>query len=854
MSASEDLIPLPEDILEQILRDCSPLDLFRVSQSSRAFRRIATGSRLWEEHYYDFYRLHVDQFGLPRFAKARAHRQHRRAQRLRTWLARDRAEASCSPSDSTERYGEDELHCDIAKVLSLPANWSPSTAGHPPDFHELFVERINSDTAMLHDIRQHLALVSKVPSSAAAIAGRYGDGARDFLHALVYDQTLHEEDLVEAARLAPRSEPSSDDFPTAYEVHWRTVARKMPRPSRTHSLSLVDCASCLLSHLQRREAVATIRGLKHRSDAQQKPVDLKACVAWSSSLVEEGITAVAELRGDEPQELKDYLDLMAVYVFMRIRRQGSAAVNVAGASDTGSRSRMLCRSIMSVLAELGFGIAGPQQFLDIKNSFVSVAATCPAFRSTIPLSLVVVFCSIARRLGVTAALCDTPRKIIAVVIDDDIGSSTPLSAAGSQGSPHPIFFVDPSTEHIIQELPEAVQWTDAFGWRPEPDQSNSTRPHLQAALSTSIMMRCARNIQNAARNGTAWFDVLVAGSSNRADSNATAGKTDKSLLAEDRTIIRTLQDFLMSPPHTLHEEKNLLTDSLGPLQPLRRTTARTSLPPKRGASQGVEDESALFASCWVMMELSNDLGMPGCRWVLKQIGDHNILDALLLPGVSSVVTVPPSPSDDLAPMEEAGSPTEYSSDSEMESDGGDTGRRSSVFDLTRNPGRALWAEAEQPPDVRRRHTGLGESKPDADPVTYRVGTLFTHRRYGYRGVILAWDATCEASDAWQHQMRIDTLPHGGSQQPFYNVLADDTTSRYVAECNIVPLRTSAQSGGLLAQDVRPFAKLLRCRSLGKHFRCFSIEYDQCREEKDGARAIQARLLPTARTQFAWPDG
>jgi heat shock protein HspQ len=33
-------------------------------------------------------------------------------------------------------------------------------------------------------------------------------------------------------------------------------------------------------------------------------------------------------------------------------------------------------------------------------------------------------------------------------------------------------------------------------------------------------------------------------------------------------------------------------------------------------------------------------------------------------------------------------------------------------------------------------------------VTYRVGQPFTHRLWGWRGVITGWDPTCRASEQW----------------------------------------------------------------------------------------------------------
>lgn len=54
-------------------------------------------------------------------------------------------------------------------------------------------------------------------------------------------------------------------------------------------------------------------------------------------------------------------------------------------------------------------------------------------------------------------------------------------------------------------------------------------------------------------------------------------------------------------------------------------------------------------------------------------------------------------------------------------------------------------------------------------VRHRIGTYFEHRRFGYRGFIVGWDAQCAASPAWIVQMRVDDLPRG-RHQPFYKVV------------------------------------------------------------------------------------
>jgi heat shock protein HspQ len=71
------------------------------------------------------------------------------------------------------------------------------------------------------------------------------------------------------------------------------------------------------------------------------------------------------------------------------------------------------------------------------------------------------------------------------------------------------------------------------------------------------------------------------------------------------------------------------------------------------------------------------------------------------------------------------------------------------------------------------------------PPKFQPGELVHHLRYGYRGVIVAVDATCASDDAWYQ--RNQTQPN--RNQPWYHVLvhrAGHTT--YVAESNLEPDR------------------------------------------------------------------
>lgn len=62
----------------------------------------------------------------------------------------------------------------------------------------------------------------------------------------------------------------------------------------------------------------------------------------------------------------------------------------------------------------------------------------------------------------------------------------------------------------------------------------------------------------------------------------------------------------------------------------------------------------------------------------------------------------------------------------------------------------------------RRHSWRLEPK-------YRLGQIFRHRRYGYKGTIYGWDWECMMPDDWVRSMRVPDLKRG-KHQPFYHIL------------------------------------------------------------------------------------
>lgn len=65
---------------------------------------------------------------------------------------------------------------------------------------------------------------------------------------------------------------------------------------------------------------------------------------------------------------------------------------------------------------------------------------------------------------------------------------------------------------------------------------------------------------------------------------------------------------------------------------------------------------------------------------------------------------------------------------------------------------------------------------------FSVGQIVQHRRYGYRGVIVDLDYSCQASDAWYAMNQ--TQPD--RNQPWYHVLVHDSDMvTYAAETSLM---------------------------------------------------------------------
>ena len=83
--------------------------------------------------------------------------------------------------------------------------------------------------------------------------------------------------------------------------------------------------------------------------------------------------------------------------------------------------------------------------------------------------------------------------------------------------------------------------------------------------------------------------------------------------------------------------------------------------------------------------------------------------------------------------------------------------------------------------VASRTEGIVPVDPDSSKPRFRPGQLVKHRRYNYRGVIVALDESCQADDDWYLANRSQP----DRDQPWYHVLVHDSNQvTYAAQTSL----------------------------------------------------------------------
>lgn len=90
------------------------------------------------------------------------------------------------------------------------------------------------------------------------------------------------------------------------------------------------------------------------------------------------------------------------------------------------------------------------------------------------------------------------------------------------------------------------------------------------------------------------------------------------------------------------------------------------------------------------------------------------------------------------------------------------------------------AQLPDPPDAEQMQTIRAMIDTENDPL-FKPGQLVKHKRYGYRGVIVALDLTCQATEAWYQNNRSQP----DREQAWYHVLVHNSEqTTYAAQTSL----------------------------------------------------------------------
>lgn len=694
---------LPNEVLSAVFSYLpSPLDLHHASRVSMAWRAAAVDPRLWQPHYWAFYRPPA----VPESEEDRllcARRGYMRRAEMRAFAEGIQPSSSPQPAflDPKVDHGQER--------------------GRLPNFHSLFVKRINEDDRLMRDLRAQLDLDCGVFDNLLRIIEGYGDGARDLLFSLCSDQQLTSSSIDQLALSS--SNTKQRDWPRALVVHQHAASRT-PELSPSHCIGLQHTAYQLLGHLQRRQALRAIRQLQQRISSPAST--LKARVLESSFGVEEALTSLSLFHFGEASEVSNYLDLLALYVWLELEA-GSESETEPWPATT----RSLIVRIEASLHRLGFCITSEAGENDLANFFINLALVCPAQRTTSDLVFSGILCAVCRRLGVAAAPTNTPAWI--VVVEE---GEKPENWSGVEGDWKRFYFVPDSQRrrHRILQTSDVMETVTSM--TAEDRANRSVEDFLQPGSPLNALTSTAQQVSHSLRHNNEP--------------------------AEPPTTIDS-----SSPNVHLSEQISLLPDDLlartalppQPLSPAALASSLALLPPTqagspRFASIGLRQD-ARYCTLWVIRLLEPDSvgGVePSEDFLMDVTRDHpylrsDIALSLEMHGchVKTQVGLTRSVLREKA-GEEAGSFSDIDYVDGPEPPAGVHGLLIDAMSYDMEPSDGLGGYGAGGPGSARERELLDPAHPRNAAVRHGVGTVFTHRQRGYRAVVFGWDSTCNKVD------------------------------------------------------------------------------------------------------------
>lgn len=444
---------LPDEVVYHIFSFLDSRSLGNALQCSTTFYRIATAPALWEIPYA--IRWSTGDAEREEKRQTARWRQTRRIEQLEAHARRarlEKAQPSHPPTDPPFRYLR--LNSKHAHLEESPQTGS---AAGDPDFYRLFIERIAIDQQVLDTLYQQVeATHARIPA-VTSLARRFGNDAKDVLTAVVEAQASYPSGSTHGLPASPTRTASTDFRINAYQAHLPTTLR-----SDTHHLVILHHAREILEHLQRRQAMHKIDLLARIAHDTPEP-RLEPSISagrFVPSDTEAAVSLLTMFRGGDAAYVEAQLDELAAAcdLYLQERLPDPSTLATSG-PDAVAAAKDMALAICDFLADHGFRGARDNLFTDLDNHFLHHCFTTN--RETLPLSLTLIFCGVATRLGLRASLCNFPMRILAFVMVD---TSAPLPRPDETlaSVQHDMFWLDVTEHTTVAYNAHGPTPTDAF--------------------------------------------------------------------------------------------------------------------------------------------------------------------------------------------------------------------------------------------------------------------------------------------------------------------------------------------------------------------------------------------------------
>lgn len=641
-----------------------------------------------------------------------------------------------------------------------------------PNFHDLFVKRMSQDEELLRRLEEQSRLTTNKLDMMLRIVEKHGDEARDICFALIASQQLTAQTV---GQLAVSAGEHHESRLRALDLHAGVAP---PLLSRSNCLGLYNAAAQLLGHLQRREALQSIRAIRDRWSHGIPPHTLRERVMKSCAGIEEALATIALFRWGEKSEISGYLDVLALHVWANLEtaRGALATMRKGRASspedsfDDEKTTRHTLTEVHRVIRSLGFGVAYDSRFYDLNNFFIQASLWCPSRREGTTLIQTAIFCAVARRIGIAATLVDTPNSFMALIIED---GPQPPSWRNDEEKEWGRFCYLPNNDELCRviELGGVKRWITKYG---QPDQGDA-ESIVQPVSPLAILERLGLNLQAARERERREHPQPEEEDSPIRGTRAAASQessTPPPVASPARDDLGALYSSLMDSPASLPS-------------PLPPTVLRSSLAllPRglRPASSSALKKDVEAACFWIfrIIDPSVVLGASRADAMFAQVffgdsvgHDYYHLDATLLMEVNGLnVAKELDLARETAKRRGDAALYRYDSDEDGPINSGDEARGYSSRSQIRSFTAQLFALDRQ---ASTGVAGIGGANPSTghvsrDPSTrmlldrshptnarveLRVGTVFKHRIHGWHGVVVGWDSECRASQGWYERNRV----------------------------------------------------------------------------------------------------